>query len=88
MSNQLENRLYLARLYCEQARIVLSPSSRGLMHYLLEMAIQELRSEEARLKAGDSLMQARPRQRGEAEGDLLDNAMTAVTGEGTPMHMR
>ena len=61
--SEQENRIYQARLYCEQARIVLSSVSRGLPHHLLEMTILELRSEEARIKAGDGLMEPRPRRR-------------------------
>ena len=61
MSTQ-EIRIYQARLYCEQARLVLSHVKAGFAHHFLEMAIMELRSEEARAKAGDGLMEPKPRR--------------------------
>jgi hypothetical protein len=62
-----ENQIYQARLYCEQARLVLAPVPRDLAHHLLDMVIFELRAREARFKAGDALMQPKPRGRSGAE---------------------
>ena len=78
LPSERENRIYQARLYCEQARIVLSPVTRGLPHHLLEMTIVELRSEEARLKAGDGLMEPRPRRR---EGQATAEVATASSND-------
>jgi hypothetical protein len=62
MMSTHEIRIYQARLYCEQARLVLSQVGAGLVQHLLDMAIMELRSEEARAKAGESLMEPKPRR--------------------------
>lgn len=81
-----EIRIYQARLYCEQARIVLSQVRAGIAHHLLDMAIMELRSEEARAKAGDGLMEPKPRRRSrektsarddDRQDGALDDSLTA-----------
>ena len=70
--SERENRIYQARLYCEQARLVLSQTKAGITLHLLEMAIMELRSEEARAKAGDALMEPKPRRPGRGRGAHTD----------------
>jgi hypothetical protein len=44
MTDDRENRLYQARLYCEQARIIVAPLRITLLTFLLDMILLELRA--------------------------------------------